>query len=88
MFPGGLAPAIHSGKRRLPLAALLTVLIPHALHALPEAADPHAPVPRPQYQPVIKGYLPFRPVDPADWRNANDRVAPKPKTEQRDNPQR
>jgi len=33
-------------------------------------------VPAATYRPVLGGYVSQRPVDPAPWREQNDRVAP------------
>ena len=51
--------------------------------ALPEAANPEAYAPPLQYQPVIEGYVKFRPVEPRSWQGVNQDVAPKPKQEKR-----
>jgi hypothetical protein len=39
--------------------------------------DPGAPVPPPQYRPVISGTKSYRPVEPLPWGDINKRVAPK-----------
>ena len=44
-----------------------------------DPADPSAPVPSVRYQSVTGGYVRQRPVEPAPWREQNDRVAPQPK---------
>jgi hypothetical protein len=36
-----------------------------------------------QYQPVIEGYVKFRPVEPRSWQGVNQDVAPKPRQEKR-----
>lgn len=50
----------------------------------PKAADPHAPVPKARYRPVIEGYTPYRPVEPSPWQGVNRDVAPKPKPQSED----
>ena len=76
---------------RLPAGALL--LVPIALlsaglalpaSAGPEAADPHAPVPKVRYRPSIEGYTPYRPVEPSPWQGVNRDVAPKPESPSED----
>jgi hypothetical protein len=51
--------------------------------ARPEAtanpADPRAPAKTAAYRPVLGGYVSRRPVDPAPWREQNERVTPAPK---------
>jgi hypothetical protein len=43
------------------------------------AADPAARVRAMTYRPVLGTYTSQRPVDPASWRERNERVAPAPK---------
>jgi hypothetical protein len=43
------------------------------------AADPAAPVPATAYRPALGGYVSQRPVEPAAWREQNERVAPRQK---------
>lgn len=50
----------------------------------PKAADPHAPVPKARYRPIIEGYTPYRPVEPRPWQGVNRDVAPKPKPQSED----
>jgi hypothetical protein len=45
----------------------------------PDPADAQVRVPAAGYRPVLSGYVSQRPVEPAPWREQNDRVAPKPK---------
>jgi hypothetical protein len=50
--------------------------VPHA------AADPSVAsvrVPAVAYRPVLGGYVSQRPVEPAPWREQNERVAPSPR---------
>jgi hypothetical protein len=63
-------------------AALLGGHVTYA-YALPEAANPEAHAPTVQYQPVIEGYVRFRPVEPRSWQGVNQDVAPKPRQEKR-----
>ena len=44
------------------------------------AADPAVRVPATAYRPVLGTYTSQRPVDPASWRERNERVAPTPKS--------
>ena len=45
----------------------------------PDPADPGARVPPLRYRSAIGPYERLRPVEPAPWREQNQRVAPKPK---------
>jgi hypothetical protein len=58
----------------LPFAACLSV--PERPTAGPDAADPKARAPVVAYRPVLDGYRSQRPVEPAPWREQNERVAP------------
>jgi hypothetical protein len=42
-------------------------------------ADPNASVRAVRYRPTVGQYRSERPVEPASWREQNDRVAPAPK---------
>ena len=42
----------------------------------PDPSDPKARAPATAYRPVLGGYVSQRPVEPAPWRQQNDRVAP------------
>lgn len=42
----------------------------------PDPADPNARAPATAYRPVLGGYVSQRPVEPAPWREQNERVAP------------
>ena len=42
----------------------------------PDPSDPRVHVPAATYRPVLGGYVSQRPVEPAPWREQNDRVAP------------
>jgi hypothetical protein len=42
----------------------------------PDAADPAAPVRAATYAPVTAGNTDYRPVDPASWRDMNEKVSP------------
>jgi hypothetical protein len=58
----------------LPAAACLSA--PQAPLAGPDPADPQARVPAVSYRSVLSGYASQRPVEPAPWREQNERVAP------------
>ena len=66
--------------RAVLLAGALTALAgcstpPRPLAGL-DPSDPNARVPATAYRPVLRGYVSQRPVEPAPWREQNDRVAP------------
>jgi hypothetical protein len=42
-----------------------------------DPSDPEARVPAVSYRPTVAPYTRQRPVDPAPWREQNDRVAPR-----------
>jgi len=52
---------------------------PERLAAGVTAADPAARVPATSYRSVLSGYVSQRPVEPASWREQNERVAPQKK---------
>jgi len=52
---------------------------PERLAAGVAAADPAARVPSSSYRSVLTGYASRRPVEPAPWREQNERVAPQKK---------
>lgn len=66
------------------LAAWILIYTTHPALAQPDAADPDAPSAPATYRPVIDGYVPFRPVEPRDWRRVNREVAPEPKKDSKD----
>jgi hypothetical protein len=45
----------------------------------PDPADPKTRVASTAYRPALSGYVSQRPVEPAPWRQQNERVAPAPK---------
>lgn len=47
-----------------------------------DPSDPGQAVPATTYQPVTSGLQSFRPVDPLPWGSQNEKVAPKPKTDE------
>ena len=68
------------------LSAALLCLLTAACFSTPERpaagrdpADPAARATAATYRPVLGGYVSQRPVEPAPWREQNDRVAPAPK---------
>ena len=58
----------------LPFAACVSA--PEPPVAGPDPADPQVRVPATAYRPVLGGYSSQRPVEPAPWRERNERVAP------------
>lgn len=62
------------------LAGALTILAGCTTPPRPftgsDPSDPKARVPAATYRPVLSGYVSQRPVEPAPWREQNDRVAP------------
>ncbi|HXF87509.1 MAG TPA: hypothetical protein VNK48_04030 [Xanthobacteraceae bacterium] len=42
-----------------------------------DPSDPTVRVPALTYRPVVGGYVSRRPVEPASWREQNERLAPK-----------
>lgn len=66
----------------LAAAALLTqgcAQIPQLPFAGANPSDPDVRVPATAYRSVLGNYSSQRPVEPAPWRERNDRVAPAPK---------
>ncbi|HWN52852.1 MAG TPA: hypothetical protein VNO18_24075 [Xanthobacteraceae bacterium] len=45
----------------------------------PDPSDPRSPARTAVYRSVIEPYASQRPVEPAPWRDQNDRIAPAPK---------
>lgn len=73
-----MAPALVQG-----LGAVLLCLLTSACVSTPERptasrdpSDPTARAPATTYRSVLGGYVSQRPVEPAPWREQNDRVAP------------
>ena len=52
---------------------------PERLHAGADPSDPEARVTPAGYRPALGGYVSQRPVEPAPWRQQNERVAPSEK---------
>ena len=69
-------------SRAAVIMAALTLLIqgctarPPQASQGPDAADPDTTVPASGYRSTIAPYRSQRPVEPATWRERNDRVAP------------
>jgi hypothetical protein len=63
----------------LSLAACLAM--PSERLAAAEPSNPKERVPAARYRPVLGGYMSQRPVEPAPWRERNESVAPKPRSE-------
>jgi len=53
--------------------------LPQRPFAGPDPSDPTVRVPAAAYRPALRGYTSQRPVEPAPWREQNERVAPAPK---------
>jgi hypothetical protein len=68
------APAI--GGVLLSLLTSACFPTPERPTAGPDPSHPTARVPATAYRPVLGGYVSQRPVEPAPWREQNDRVAP------------
>jgi hypothetical protein len=58
----------------LPFAACMSV--PERPLAGPDPSDPTVRVRATEYRPVLGSYAAQRPVEPAPWREQNERVAP------------
>ena len=74
-------PAFH--RRLQALAALALAACAAGCSAAPpqtaagvDPANPHAPPVA--YRSTVAPYTGYRPVDPAPWREQNDRIAPQP----------
>lgn len=75
----------HATHAALIAAALLVqgcAAIPPRPSADVAASDPGVRVPSAGYRPVLSGYVSQRPVAPAAWRQQNEQVAPRPKSDQ------
>jgi hypothetical protein len=80
MAHGLPAARVARATRRLSVAAVCLPLAacfgtPDRL-AGPDPSHPAAPVPPAAYRSTLGGYTSRRPVDPAPWREQNERVAP------------
>ena len=87
-WPRSAAAGGHSALWRYRLPAVLTAcaLLAQGCAAIPprpfqgaDASDPDVRVPPIAYRPVLGTYSSQRPVEPAPWRELNERVAPTPK---------
>ena len=58
----------------LPFAACMSV--PERPATGPDPSDPKVRVPAAAYRPILGGYTSQRPVEPAPWRERNERVTP------------
>ena len=79
--PRGAAEKPRPVFARLAIAGACLALVsgcaaPVPTASLAAAADPRVPVPPARYSSVTAPYTPQRPVDPAPWRERNERVAP------------
>lgn len=87
-WPRSAAVERRSTSWRYRLAAVLAAValltqgcapIPSQPFVGAEASNPDVRVPPAPYRPVLGTYSRQRPVEPAPWRERNDRVAPTPK---------
>jgi hypothetical protein len=81
-FPAAraIAPALALARvAALCLLAAACSAAPTRPSAGPDPANPQAHTPAATYRPVLGGYQSQRPVEPAPWREQNERVAPAPK---------
>jgi hypothetical protein len=80
-YPAQVTRSFKSGPSFIVLALLLAgcASAPTTPFAGADPADPAARVPRAAYRSTIEPYRRQRPVEPADWREQNERVAPAPK---------
>lgn len=74
--------ATHAALIAVALLAQGCAAIPPQPFADAAASDPDVRVPPVGYRPVLSGYVSQRPVAPAAWRQQNERVAPRPKSDQ------
>ena len=72
-------------RYRLPAVLTACALLAQGCTPIPpqpfvgaKASDPNVRVPPVAYRPVLGTYSSQRPVEPAPWRERNDRVAPAP----------
>jgi hypothetical protein len=61
------------------LLAAACVSAPERPYAGPDPSDPTARVPAVAYRSAVSGHVSQRPVEPASWREQNERVAPRPR---------
>jgi hypothetical protein len=74
-----LAPAIAVvAMAALSVFAAACAVVPPVPYAGPDPADAAAPVPAVGYRSTIGAYQSQRPVEPASWREQNERIAPRP----------
>jgi hypothetical protein len=82
-YPAQLTPSFKSSRAFMALGFALLAAgcagAPASPHAGADPADPAARVPRAAYRSTIEPYRRQRPVEPADWREQNERVAPAPR---------
>ncbi len=87
-WPWSAAAKRRSTSRRYRLPAILAAvalltqgcaLTPPRPFQGADASNPHARISPTAYRPVLGDYSSQRPVEPAPWRERNDRVAPAPK---------
>lgn len=76
-FRTRLAPAI--GVVALCLLSAACVTTPHEPFAGPDPSSPSIRVPLTGYRSTIGRYTSQRPVEPAPWREQNERITPAPK---------
>ena len=79
VVPFRIRPVAAIGGVALCLLAAACVATSHAPYAGPDPANPNVRVPSAGYRSVIGGYTSQRPVEPAPWREQNERVTPSPR---------
>ena len=76
---------MRTARSRAPVAAALMALLPLLAGCLAapvpplagaDPAEPDVKVPAVSYSPVLGRYVSRRPIEPAPWREQNERVAP------------
>ena len=76
LFRKRLISAIGVAALGLLMASCMTQPTPYAG---PDPSDPKIPVPAVRYRSPIARHTSQRPVEPAPWREQNERVAPAPR---------
>lgn len=76
LFLGARRARKFAGVAVLGLLVAACSATPDRLVAGADSYDPAVRVPATSYRPVLSGYRSQRPVEPASWREQNDRVAP------------
>lgn len=78
-------PVVRSSRAVIGIAAAVLLagcnIVPETPFAGADPAETSASVPAVRYSAVTAGYASLRPAAPASWRQQNERVTPRPKTE-------